>query len=117
MTHTLHVTIDADTLSPSATLRATVGGQPSALVTERFFDALSAELGGSRAAAEFSVYIANKSGRPIGYNFSKGDGESRTVFMSPRGWSQERLSGYVAAHHEALEHLFGDATPVPLEDL
>jgi len=34
------------------------------------------------------------------------------VFVSPRGWTQERLAGWAAGHHAELEAMFGDATPV-----
>jgi hypothetical protein len=35
---------------------------------------------------------------------------SQTMFWAPASWTPERLAGWVGAHHEALESMFGAAT-------
>jgi len=60
--------------------------------------------------------ISENVGRPIGVNTPTPDG-SRTVFIAPKAWSQERLSGWVAARHQELEAQFGATTFAPLEAL
>jgi hypothetical protein len=54
--------------------------------------------------------VATNVNRPIAANLETGDGTSSTVFISPKGWSEERLSGWVAGHHDVLEEAFGPAT-------
>ena len=35
---------------------------------------------------------------------------STTVAIAPKGWSEERLAGYIGGIHEELEEQFGPAT-------
>ncbi len=56
--------------------------------------------------------VAENAQKPILVNFETGEETSRTVALAPRSWTEERLRGWVAGHHEALEAMFGAATPV-----
>ncbi len=73
---------------------------------------LERELGGFEAAARHLHRVATNTGKPIGINAPTGPDSSRTMFVPPRGWTRERLAGWVAGHHELLEQQFGEATLV-----
>ena len=98
-------------VSPAGTLAAAVRAVPLVVVSHRALDALADELGGYDRAARRLLEIATDADRPIGVNAPTADG-SRTMFISPRHWSRERLAGYVAAHHAELEGMFGSASVV-----
>ena len=91
-------------------------GGPLVCITGRAWRDLADELGGDEAAVRHLLRVATTTGRPLCVNFSIERG-SRTVFVAPRDWSEERLRGWAAGHHEELEAAFGPATPVRLEDL
>ncbi len=91
-------------------------GGPGVCITGRAFADLAAELGGDAAAARHLLRVATNTARPIAVNFPTAEG-SRTMFVAPRGWTEERLRGWVAGRHEEVEAALGPATPVPSEDL
>ena len=118
---TATVTVDAERVSVARSLAALArasarDGGPLVCVTGRMFDELAAELGGYDRAARYLVKVATNIGRPLAVNIPTTDG-SRTVVVGPKGWTQERTAGWVAARHEALERQFGAATVRDLEDL
>jgi hypothetical protein len=113
----MHVTIDPTTVSPAKALAVAARSSPLLVVTCRAFDDLSAELGDGDAAVRHLLRVATNTGRPVAVNLEGDDGDSTTCFLAPRGWSSERLAGWAAGHHEAIEAMFGTATPVPPEDL
>ena len=115
------VTVDAERVSIARSLASLArtparDGGPLVVVSHRAWGDLSAELGGDDAAVRYLLKVAGNTGRPICVNLPAPDG-STTVFVAPRGWTDERLRGWAAGHHAELERAFGDATPIPLEDL
>ena len=39
-----------------------------------------------------------------------------TMFLAPKGWTDERLRGWAAGHDDALQEMFGPATVRPMGD-
>ena len=109
------VTIDAATVSPSKALAATARLAPLAVVTGRAYGEMLAELGDAEAVIAHLVRVATNVGKPLAVNLPSGPDTSSTVFLGPKGWSDERVMGWGAGHHEALERQFGPATPVRME--
>ena len=92
-------------------------GGPLVCVTHRAYADLVAELGSDDAAARHLARVATNTGRPLAVNLPTGQDASTTVFIAPRDWTEERLAGWVAGHHEALEAAFGPASVRPVEDV
>jgi len=118
---TAHVTIDAERVSVSRSLAALARASardngPLVCVSHRALDDLAAECGGYDGAARRLLTIATNTGRPLAVNIPTVDG-SRTVFVTPKHWSEERLRGWAAGRHEELEAMFGPATLARMEDL
>jgi len=114
------VQIDAERASAARSLAALArasarDGGPLVCVAHRAYGDLADELGGDDAAVGHLLRVATNTGRPIAVNFPTEDG-SRTLFVAPKHWTEERLRGWAAARHEALEAAFGPATPVRMED-
>ena len=89
---------------------------PLLIVTGRALLDLEAELGSWEAAGRYLLGVAETIGKPIGVNAPTATG-SQTLFLAPRSWSPERLQGWVAGHHEAIEQQFGAATVLAMEDV
>ena len=107
------ITVDAERVSIARSLAALArtaarDGGPLVCVSHRAYDELADELGGYENAARRLCRIATNTGRPLAVNLPTEDG-SRTAFISPTGWSEDRLRGWVAGHHEELEGAFGPA--------
>jgi hypothetical protein len=113
MSRSLHITIDAATVSPSKAIAATARTGPLVCLTGRAFRDLADELGGTDGAMRHLLRVSENVQKPIAVNFETGEDTSRTVFLAPRSWTTERLQGWVAGHHETLAAIFGQATPVP----
>jgi hypothetical protein len=89
-------------------IRATLKAGKPVMLTTRAFRTLTAESGGRQdRALAFLVKHGGEANRPILLNLENPDGTSQTVALA-RGWSQERLMGYVAAMHQELEEEFGE---------
>jgi len=116
MTGTARVTIDAARVSPSKAIMGAARGGPMVLLTARMFGELVAELGSMEAAMRHLLRVSENTNKPIGANFPTPEG-SRTAFIAPRSWSQERLRGWVGGRHEDIAAAFGPGVPLPLEDL
>jgi len=116
MSRSMRVTVDAAKVSPSRVIRESAGLAPLTVVSVRMLIELSDELGGHEAAGMFLLSVAEDLGRPIGVNVPTLDGNSRSMFLAPKGWSQERLAGWVAGRHQEIETAFGPATPVKETD-
>ena len=115
MSGTMRVAVDAGAVSVTRSIAAAVRLAPLLVITHRSLEALAAELGGHERAARRLLAIATDADKPIGVNAPTADG-SRTAFIAPASWSRERLAGYVAAHHEEIEGMFGPAMIRPAED-
>jgi len=112
MTRTMRITADASKVSMAASIRATARAAPLFLLTVRALADLAAELGSMDAAAAFLLDVAEANNKPIGVNLPAPDGSSRTAFIAPRGWTEERLAGWTAGRHQELEDEFGTITRV-----
>ena len=110
MSRRMTVTVDADQLSIAAAIRRMADAAPMLVLTGRAFNDLARELGSIEAAVGELLAIAEANNRPVGVNFETGADSSSTAFISPRSWSQERLTGWVGARHEELSEQFGQVT-------
>jgi hypothetical protein len=115
MSRTLTIATDPTVERPSRALAAAARVAPLLVVTRRALLDLEHELGSYEAAARYLVKIATNTGKPIGVNAPTPEG-SRTMFVAPKGWTRERLAGWIAARHQELEAQFGTATIVPSEE-
>ena len=118
---TATVRVDAERVSVARSLAALArtaarDNGPVVCVTGRAYLDLVAELGADEAAARHLARVATNSGRPILVNFPTGADTSRTIVIGPKGWSEEKTAGWIAARHGELEAAFGPATPL-WEDL
>jgi len=112
----LHVTVDAGQASLAEVIETAARSGPLLILTERMLRMLTVELGSHDAAMRHLLAVSTKANRPIGANFPTANG-SRTAFVAPSTWTQERLRGWVAGRHEEISEMFGPATPGPLEDV
>ena len=108
--------IDAATVSPSKALAATARLAPLVVVTGRAYGEMLAELGDAEAVIAHLVRVATNVGKPLAVNLPSGPDTSSTIFLGPKGWTEERLRGWAAGRHEELEAMFGPATPARMED-
>jgi hypothetical protein len=109
LSRSLRVSIDPATVSPARAIAATARTGPLVCLTGRAFRDLADELGGTVRAMRHLMWVSENVNKPIAVNFPTGGEASRTVFLAPRSWTPERLRGWVAGHHEALEAMFGTA--------
>ena len=91
---TLRLQVDPEAVSVSAAIRSAAQASPL-------------ELGGVEGAAEYLHQVAQATGRPIAVNVPDGPDRSTTAFIAPKNWTEERLKGWAAGHHQALEGEFG----------
>jgi hypothetical protein len=107
------VTIDAATVSPARAIAASARGEALlVVVTGPALNELTAELGGYDPAVHHLLRVATNTGRAIGVIMETGEDTSSTLFLAPRSWTPKRPRGWVAGRHEAIEGMFGAATPV-----
>ena len=111
------LTMDPSRGSLAEAIRAAAGEAALLVLSDAALRQLAMELDGGETVGTFLVSVATEVGRPIGVNLDRGDGESSTACIAPKGWTQERLKSWIAGRHEAIEAMFGPATPVALEDL
>jgi hypothetical protein len=107
MSGRLTITADPRAVSMAEAIRRMAGVAPLTVVTGRALADLAAELGGMDAAAVWLLELAESVGQPVGLNFETGPDTSSTAFIAPRTWTQERLSGWVAAKSDELEAELG----------
>ena len=112
MSGTLRVTADASKVSMAASIRGLASAAPLFVIGVRALGDLAAELGSMDAAAAYLLEIAEANNKPIGVNLPAPDGSSRTAFLAPRHWTEERLAGWTAGHHQELEDEFGQISRV-----
>jgi hypothetical protein len=109
-TRTLHRTIDSEVVSPAGAIELAAQTGPLLVLTGRALNDLADELGSDEAAMRHLLRVAETVNKPIAVNVETGPDTSSTVFLAPRSWTPERLRGWAAGHHEALEATFGAAT-------
>ncbi len=112
MSGRLTVKVDPEAVSTAATLRRMVPIVPLVVVKQAALRDLSRELGGYEAATRFLADLAHEHGKPIGLNVETGPDTSSAAFLAPRDWTQERLAGWIAGHHQELESEFGQVARV-----
>jgi hypothetical protein len=112
MTHAARVVVDPAEIPPTEALRTLVESTPLVCISGRAMADLARELGSYEAAAEHLVELATGTGRPLAVNVELPDGTSRTAFIAPASWSQERLRGYIGGHGATLEEAFGPVSRV-----
>ena len=112
MTRTMRVTADASKVSMAASIRAMAQVAPLFVISVRALSELADELGGMDAAAAFLLEIAESNNRPVAVNLPAPDGSSKTAFIAPKTWTEERLAGWTAGRHQELEAEFGRITRV-----
>jgi hypothetical protein len=110
MMSTARVTIDAGRVPPSKALAVLARSVPLLVVTHWAYAELVDELGGEDAAVRHLARVATNTGKPLAVNLPTGSETSTSVFVSPKGWSEEGLAGWAAGHHAELEAAFGPAT-------
>jgi hypothetical protein len=79
---------------------------PLVVLTARTLAALERELRGHKRMVRFLVALATDCNRPIGMHAEHATG-GQTVFIPPRGWTSEKLQGWIAGRHAELEAQFG----------
>ena len=109
---TLTITVDPRATGLAASIRAAAEVSPLLCLSTRAFGDLAAELGGYSAAAAYLLELAEEIGHPIAVNLVTVDDESSTVFVAPKNWTEERLAGWAAGHHQELEAAFGPVSHV-----
>jgi hypothetical protein len=89
----LKVQVDRRAISMAASIRTAARSAPLFVLTGRALGDLAAELGGFDQAAAELLAMAAETGRPIGINVALDAERSRTVFIPPKGWGEQRLAG------------------------
>jgi hypothetical protein len=114
MSH-VRVTLNPKAISTAWAIELAANAGPLVVLTARTFRELAHEMGSDDAAMRYLLDVSTKANKPIGCNFPTDDG-SRTAFMAPLSWTQERLRGWVGARHAEIAAMFGMAVASPLED-
>jgi len=112
MSGSLHITADPSTVSMARSIRATASVAPLFMLTVRALGNLADELGSMDTAVTFLHELAEANNKPIGVNLPAPDGASKSVFIAPRAWSDERLQGWIGGHGAELEAEFGEVSRV-----
>ena len=111
----LHATLDFGPPGAAglAIRRVAAAGQATVVVTAATFSYLKRDCGGSeRRALEWLAKLAAETGKPIALNLPDGRDRSVTSFISPPGWSEDRLKGFIAGRHAELEAVLGEVAEV-----
>jgi len=98
MSRTLHITADPAAVSMAASIRAMASLAPLFVISVRALGDLADELGSMDAAVTFLLELAEANTKPIGVNLPSADGASKSVFIAPRTWTDERLQGWIGGH-------------------
>ena len=97
----------AEATGLAAAIRAAAEAAPLLVITAAALSDLAAELGSFEAAMAELLAVAEAIGHPVAVNLPTGADSSSTAFVAPRSWSEERLKGWAAGHHQELEAQFG----------
>jgi hypothetical protein len=81
-------------------------------VTHRAWSHLRRDCGGDKRAAQWLASLATEAGKVVAVNFELKDGGSRTMFLAPKDWSEEKLRGYIGGLGEEVEAIFGPVAGV-----
>lgn len=107
----LHYQIDRPGMIRDA-IKATLRAGKPVLLTHRSWLLLIRESGGRQERAlQFLMKQGGKANIPVLLNLEFDDGTSKTISLA-RGWTEERLAGYMAGLHQELEAEFGEVERV-----
>ncbi len=106
----LNFVVDTQRLKPTRGLGRAARAGTTVGLTHRMLRDLEQELGGYKRAVKWLVKLATETNRPITVNLPTGPDTSTTVAIAPKGWSDERLRGFVGGIHQELEEQFGPAS-------
>lgn len=102
--HTMTMRISVDERLVRASIVAGLqSSAPLIVLTAAAVTALSHELGGTERATRWLLNQVERHQKPVAVHMN-----DETRFYAPPDWNEERLAGYVAAHHTALEAQFGE---------
>jgi hypothetical protein len=90
---------------------AALAGVP-VIVKPRAWSLLRRDCGSDKRAMKWLARLAEEAGRPIAVNFELRDGGSQTIFVSPPGWTAERLQGFIGGLHREIEREFGEVSRI-----
>jgi hypothetical protein len=110
----LHATLDFGPPGAAglAIRRAAEAGQATVVVTAATFSYLKRDCGSEKRALRWLANLAAETGQPIALNLPDGPDRSVTTFISPPGWSEDRLKGFIAGRHAELEAVLGEVAEV-----
>src|SRR3954447_15773828 len=97
------LTVDTDVTSLTQAIPAAARTAPLLMLSGAALGELAEELGGDEAAGRFLFDVASDIGKPLAIHVEADDGTSSTAFISPKGWTHERLQGWIGGHHAELE--------------
>lgn len=110
MSRGLRLTVDTRSAKPTELIgQVACMGVPVVLTSRMLLD-LSAELGGYEAATAWLIALATETDRPVAVNVETTDGNSTTVMIAPKSWTEAKLRGWTGGLHHEIEALFGPAT-------
>lgn len=102
MTALMHETPTADLV------RAMTRTTPLLILRQGMVADLENELGGAEAVARFLIALAGEIGHPVALNDGGAPTDpSRTVFIAPTTWSEQRTLRWVEQHRADLDAAFG----------
>jgi hypothetical protein len=110
----LHATLDFGPPGAAglAIRRVAAAGQATVVVTAATFSYLRRDCGSDKRALEWLTNLAAETGKPIALNLPDGPDRSVTTFVSPKGWTEERLRGFIAGRHAELEAVLGEVAEI-----
>lgn len=91
-----------DTSRLSRTIERDAANIPLLVLDESQFERLVVELGTPWEALTWLAELAATVGHPIALHVA-----GLTTVLSPPAWSEDRLRGWIAPHHDELEEAFG----------
>ena len=104
----LKIISDSGEQKATEVVRMSMSLQTDVVLGQNMVVDLQAELRDMRQVLLFLLDLAAQHDKPIGIHFDAP--KSQTVFVSPPGWSSEKLEGYVAAKRDSITSAFGDIT-------
>jgi hypothetical protein len=114
LSNVLHAVLDFDPPGAAglAIRRVAAAGQATVVVTAATFSYLRRDCGSDKRALDWLAKLAAETGQPIALNLPDGEDRSVTTFISPKGWTEERLRGFIAGRHAELEAVLGEVAEV-----
>jgi hypothetical protein len=114
LSNVLHAVLDFDPPGAAglAIRRVAANTDATAVVSAATFSYLRRDCGSNKRALNWLADLAAETGKPIALNLPDGPDRSVTTFISPPGWTAERLQGYIAGRHAELEAALGEVAEI-----